>query len=208
MRLDPFALPLRFAAQDGGADGKMRQVELDRDRVMVRRAVRGIRMNVGVPVADFRGVSMRLLPPEGDEPAATAVTLEHRDGGLSVPLFMASDGDDVVAMWKSWSRVLGLPMLVVEGDGSLREPFARMGGVALGNPQPRRRRRAAIKWRRPRFLMRRKVGRPTAVPHVFSGEREIIARKLGKRAANCRIQDQCDEQDQPGVTVRFEQAQA
>jgi hypothetical protein len=175
LRLDPFALPVRYAARDGGADGQIRQVELDRDRVVLRRAVRGIRMNVGVPVAEFRGVSMRLLPAEGEEPAATAVMLEHRDGGLSVPLFMASDGSDLVAEWKSWGRVLGLPLLVVEGDGSLREPYRRIGGIGVGAPSPRRRRRAAIKWRRPRFLMRRKVGRPSAESRVHR-EREIIAR--------------------------------
>ena len=28
LRLDPFALPVRFPAQDAGADGQMRQVEL------------------------------------------------------------------------------------------------------------------------------------------------------------------------------------
>jgi hypothetical protein len=177
LRLDPFALPVRYAARDGGADGQIRQVELDRDRVVLRRAVHGIRMNVGVPVAEFRGVSIRILPAEGDEPAATAVMLEHRDAGLSIPLFMAPDGDDLVAEWKSWSRVLGLPLLVIEGDGSLREPFQRIGGIGgVGTPAPRRRRRAAIKWRRPRFLMRRKPGRLTAQPLVFRGEREIIAR--------------------------------
>jgi len=46
----------------------------------------------------------------------------------------------------------------------------------VGAPSPRRRRRAPIKWRRPRFLMRRKPGRPAAEPLVYRGEREIIAR--------------------------------
>ena len=86
LRLDPFALPMRYAARDHAADDEIRQIELDRDRVMLRRAVRGIRMNVGVPVAEFRGVTMRMLPPDGEEPAAVAVTLDHRDNGLSVPL--------------------------------------------------------------------------------------------------------------------------
>ncbi len=176
LRLDPFALPVRYAARDGGADGQIRQVELDRDRVVLRRAVRGIRMNVGVPVTEFRGVSIRMLAAEGEEPAATAVMLEHRDAGLSVPLFIATDGDDLLAEWKSWGRVLGLPLLVVEGDGSLREPFDRMGGVSVGAPAPRRRRRSALKGRRPRFLMRRKVGRRAGEPLVHRGEREIIAR--------------------------------
>jgi hypothetical protein len=176
LRLDPFALPVRYAAWDRGADGQIRQVELDRDRVVLRRAVRGIRMNVGVPVAEFHGVSMRILPPEGDEPAATAVMLEHRDPGLSVPLFMASDGSDLVAEWKSWGRVLGLPLLVVDADGTLRDAFQRIGSVALGAPSPRRRRRNAVKWRRSRFLRRRKPGRPAAEPVVYRDEREIIER--------------------------------
>jgi hypothetical protein len=176
LRLDPFALPARYAARDGSADGEIRQVELDRDRVVLRRAVRGIQMKVGVPVAEFRGISMRMLPAEGDQPAVAAVTLEHRDSGLSVPLFIATDGGDVVAEWKSWSRVLGLPLLVVETDGSLREPFQRLGGIGVGVSSPRRRRRGAVAWRRPRFLMRRKTGRTLAEPSVFRGEREIIAR--------------------------------
>jgi hypothetical protein len=176
LRLDPYALPARYAARDSGADGHVRHIELDRERVVLRRAVRGITMNVGVPVAAFRGVTMRLLPADGDEPAAVAVMLEHRDTGLSVPLFIAADGDDAVAEWKSWGRVLGLPLLVVEGDGALREPFQRIGQIAVGSPKPRRRRRAAIKWRRPSILLRRKPGRPAAQPLVHRGEREIIAR--------------------------------
>jgi len=176
LRLDPFALPVRYAAHDRGADGQIRQVELDRERVVVRRAVRGIRMNVGVAVAEFRGVSIRILPPEDDAPAASAVMLEHRDTGLSVPLFMSASGDDLIAEWKSWACVLGLPLLVADADGTLREPFQRLGGVRMGTPSPRRRRRSAVKWRRPRFLMRRKAGRPSSEPQVHRSEREIIAR--------------------------------
>jgi hypothetical protein len=176
LRLDPYALPVRYAARDSGADGQVRDIELDRERVVLRRAVRGIRMKVGVPVNEFRGVSMRTLPPEGDEPAAVAIMLEHRDNGLTVPLFVAAEGDDAVAQWKCWARVLGIPLLVDEGDGTLREPFRRIGRVRVGKPAPRRRRRTAIRWRRPSILMRRKPGRPAAIPTVHRGEREIIAR--------------------------------
>ncbi len=176
LRLDPYALPVRFCAQDGGADGQTRQIELGRERVVLRRAVRGIAMKVGVPVAAFRGVSLRLRPAEGAQGASISVTLDHRDSALSVPLFFATDGDDCVALWKSWGRVLGLPLLVAERDGTLREPFPRLGGVALGRPSPRRRRRGAIKWRRPSILLRRKPGRPAVNPSIHRGEREIIAR--------------------------------
>src|SRR5262245_41501531 len=176
LRLDPYTLPVRYQARDSRADGEIRQIELDRERVVLRRAVAGIPMNVGVPVAEFRGVSMRLLPPEGDEPPAVAVMLEHRDPALAVPLFMAIDGSDAAAEWKSWGRVLGLPLLVIEADGSLREPFNRIGGVALGTPSPRRRRRNALNRRRPAILMRRKVRRLNGEPEVYRDEREIIAR--------------------------------
>jgi hypothetical protein len=176
LRLDPFALPARYAARDGGADGQIRQIELDRDRVVLMRAVRGIPMKVRLPVNDFRGVVMRTLPPEGAEPAAVAIVLEHRDNALSVPLFVAPEGDDALAQWKAWGRVLGMPLLVVESDDSLREPFRRIGRVNAGALSARRKRRAAIRWRRPSILMRRKPGRPSAQPPVHRGEREIIAR--------------------------------
>ena len=176
LRLDPHALPVRYAARDSGADGHIRDIELDRDRVVLKRAVAGIAMRVGVPVNEFSGVTMRTLPPEGEEPAAVAVMLEHRDNGLTVPLFVATEGDDAMAQWKSWGRVLGVPLLVDDGDGSLREPFRRIGRLAVGQPAPRRRRRTAMRRRRPSILMRRKPGRPSGTPTVYRGEREIIAR--------------------------------
>jgi len=176
LRLDPYALPVRYAARDSGADGQVRDIELDRERVVLKRAVAGIAMKVGVPVHEFSGVAMRTLPAEGEEPAAVAIMLEHRDIGLTVPLFVATEGGDALAQWKSWSRVLGVPLLVADGDGNLREPFRRIGRLAVGKPAPRRRRRAAVKWRRPSILMRRKPGRPSATPTVHRGEREIIAR--------------------------------
>jgi hypothetical protein len=133
-------------------------------------------MKVGVPIREFRGVTLKTLPPEGNDPAAVAVMLEHRDSALSVPLFVADEGCEAMAEWKSWSRVLGLPLLVDDGDGAVREPFRRIGQLGVGPASPRKKRRAAIRWRRPSILMRRQPGRPAAEPRVHSGEREIIAR--------------------------------
>jgi hypothetical protein len=175
LRLDPHNLPVRYCAHDNGADGGVRNIELDRERVMLKREVRGIPMKIGVNIREFAGIALRTLPPDGNEPAAVAVMLEHRDNGLTVPLFVATEGDDAMAQWKSWGRVLGVPLLVAEPDGALREPFRRIGRLAVGQPGPRRRRRAAIKWRRPSILMRRKPGRPSAEPTVHRDEYEIIA---------------------------------
>src|SRR3954468_9762170 len=138
LRLDPYNLPVHYAARDNGAEGQIRNVELDRERITLRREVRGISMKIGVRVAEFAGVTMRTLPPEGEEPAAVAIMLEHRDSGLSVPLFVATEGDDAMAQWKSWARVLGVPLLIADGDGALREPYRRIGRLALGQPAPRR----------------------------------------------------------------------
>src|SRR5262245_27974942 len=175
-RLDPLALPVRFTANDAGADERMRDVELTRERVVLRRAVRGIRMAVNLPVTAFLGITLRLNADNEDAPGSAIVSLEHCDGALSVPLSCAADWRDVVAEWRLWGRVLGLPLLVRDLDGQLREPFARMGGVRLGRPSPRRRRKNAVRNRRPSILLRRRSTGLPLVPTVHRGEREIIAR--------------------------------
>jgi hypothetical protein len=178
IRLDPFSLPVRFAAADEAADEHLRVVELHRDGVVLHRSVRGMRMAVNLPVAAFRGIAIRLSCADGSErPSCIAVVLEHGDPALSLPLFSAAESDDIVAEWQAWGRVLGLPLLVAEADGSLREPFARLGAhLRIETPVGRRRRRSVIARRRPARLLRRRPGVRTAMPVVHRGEREIIAR--------------------------------
>ncbi|HXW25644.1 MAG TPA: DUF6101 family protein [Xanthobacteraceae bacterium] len=176
LRLDPLALPLNFTAADARADERVRHVELSRERVVLRRAVRGIRMAVNVPVSAFLGVALRLVPAADEGPDTVAVSLEHRDPALSVPLYVAAHSDDVVAEWQLWARVFALPLLVADPAGALREPFRRIGAVRVAAAAPRRRRRNAIKARRPAILLRRRPGIMPELPVVHRGEREIIAR--------------------------------
>jgi hypothetical protein len=175
-RLDPLALPVRFTATDAVADERVRHVELHRERVILRRAVRGMRIALNVPVQAFLGVAIRLTPEAGDVPAGVAVVLEHRDPALSIELYSAQDSDDVVAEWRQWSRVLGLPPLVTGSDGKFSEPFPRLGAVRCNPPAQRRRRRSALQRRRPKFLVRRRAGVARNAPLVHQGERELIAR--------------------------------
>jgi len=175
-RLDPFSLPVRFEAADEAADERRRVVDLHRERVVVRRSVRGMRMAVNLPLTAFRGVAIRVAGTVDKEPNAIAVVLEHGDPALSLPLFCSSTDDDAVAEWQSWGRVLGLPLLVAERDGSLREPFARLGALRIEAPTWRRRRRTAIARRRPSALLRRRAGVLPETPAIHRGEREIIAR--------------------------------
>ena len=176
LRLDPFALPARFEACDAAADNQVRHVELHRQRVVMRRAVRGMRMAFNLPVSSYRGVSIRLLPGQGVEPSQVAIVLEHADPSLSLPLYVSPDGDEIAAEWHAWSNALGVPLLVCDADGSVQEQSARIGKLDVEAPAPRRRRRSALKRRRPSILLRRAPGHVDANTPVHRAEREIIAR--------------------------------
>src|SRR5690349_19462241 len=96
-RLDPHALPVRFTVSDAVADEALRHVELHRERVILRRAVQGMRIALNVPVKAFRGVAIRLIPEQANRPAGVGVYLEHLDPALSIELYSAENSDDVVA---------------------------------------------------------------------------------------------------------------
>ena len=153
LRLDPLSLPVRFDAHDPRADGHVRQIELHRERVVLRRAVRGMQMAINVRVSDFTGVALR-----GSDEVQTLV-LVHRDPSLSIPLLVGADADEIAQAWAIWSEIFALPQL----DEGARKPA------------PRRRRANAIRARRPKFLMRRRVAMTRELP-VHRAEREIIAR--------------------------------
>ncbi len=155
LRLAPLSLPLLFHAQDVRADGGVRQIELHRERVVLRRAIKGMRMAVNVRVSDFIGIALRGIDD------VQMLVLVHRDPSLAIPLGVSSDADEIATAWQTWSDILHLPQLTED------EPR---------EPAPRRRRHNAIRARRPRFLVRRRIGGPLDIGHVHRGEREIIAR--------------------------------
>ena len=155
LRLDPLSLPVSFNAHDTRADGGVRQIELHRERIVLRRAVHGIRMAVKVRVSDFKGVALRSTDD------AQMLVLVHRDPSLTIPLCVSCDTDEIATAWQMWSDVFGLPLLPENGT---REPA------------PRRRRRNAVHARRPKFLVRRRVGDLLGPASIHRSEREIIAR--------------------------------
>ena len=155
-RLDPLSLPASFEARDIRADGGVRRVELRRDRVTLHRDVHGMHMAINIRMSEFLGVALRTI--EG----APTLILKHRDPSLSVPLAIGEDS--IESAWQTWSETFALPRL--------DEPTA----LPLTEPAPRRRRRNAIKARRPSILMRRKAGGNIGKMRVHRDEREIIAR--------------------------------
>jgi Family of unknown function (DUF6101) len=153
----------------------VRLVELHRERVVLRRVSRGIKLALNLPVAAYLGVAIRMEPPAGAAAGVVALVLEP-DPTLSLTLYRAVDGTDIVAEWRAWGRALSVPLLVADADGRLREPFDRIGGVRVGPPSARRRRHSALRRRRPALPLRRRVGTLTATPLVHRSGCDIIAR--------------------------------
>lgn len=176
LRLDPFSLPVRYTDDDGTADGRVRHVELHRERVVLRRTVAGMRMALNLPITAYRGVSFWVEPEPARTTGTVAIVLEHPDPALSLPLGRASNPAEVMAEWQSWARVLGLPLLAPDDTGTLHELQAYLGKLQIASPIGRRWRRGTVKYRRPSILMRRKPGVLVAASTVHAGEREIIAR--------------------------------
>ena len=155
VRLDPLSLPVSFNAHDTRADGGVRQIELHRERVVLRRAIHGMRMAVNVRMRDFLGVALRGIDD------AQALVLVHRDPSLTIPLCVSSDREEIASAWRMWSDIFALPQLLED------EPC---------EPAMRRRRHNAIRARRPKFLVRRRSGALLNPANIHQGEREIIAR--------------------------------
>ena len=172
LRLDPFGLPVRFCASDAAADGRVRDIELHRERVVLRRSVSGMRMALNMPVKSFDGISLQLMPAERGEPDMLAIVLEHSDPSLTLPLYLTSRPDEALAEWRAWSEVLGVPLLLA----SSLSANTQRGHLCIERPRPRRRRRSTLRKRRPSILMRRGFGKITRMTPVYRGEREIIAR--------------------------------
>ncbi len=133
----------------------MRQIEIHRERVVLRRAVHGMRMAISVRVRDFLGVALRGIDD------AQMLVLVHRDPSLTIPLGVSSDREEIASAWQMWSDIFALPQLA---EDETREPAQR------------RRRHNAIRARRPNFLVRRRGGDLLNPANMHQGEREIIAR--------------------------------
>lgn len=177
LRLDPFALPVRFEAPLANTRGTTASasIYLDAGQAIVKRRVGGVPATFAFPMKAYRGVAVRMTADE-DGNVRTVIELMHRDPAFSVPLVVAADlgdAEDIAADWQAWGRALNLPLLIVDADGMVREPIARLGALEVEAPKPRRR-HSYFAARRPRFLKRRKVGRKGA-PEILAG-REIIAR--------------------------------
>ena len=125
MRLDPLSLPLSFHAHDTRADGGVRKIELHRERVVLHRAVKGMRMAINVRVSDFLGVALRGLDD------AQMLVLAHRDPALNITLCVSSDHEEIASAWQI-GIIPNAPQRFVSQDLSGNRPCATLHvGAAL-----------------------------------------------------------------------------
>jgi hypothetical protein len=172
LRLDPTDLPVCFeAALNGTTLDAPATVVLGTGSVVFTGSLGGSSFHRSVPLADYRGVAVRMVPADGGE-LRIMVELLHADPALSIPLVVATSPGDIVADWQTWSKALRRPLLLVGDDGSIIEPTKRIGSVEIGTLKPRRL-HSFFAARRPRFLARRKTGR--GMPGERIAGREIIA---------------------------------
>lgn len=173
-RLDPPTLLKHFNARDERADGGLRQVEITRDRIIIKRVVQSIRMMLKVRIADYFAITLRAATPADNLPGAWVLWLEHRDRALSVPLIVSNDAEEIGRIGAMWCEFFGRPDLIETGGvGTMPDPL-----TSNASPAPRRRRRNAVRNRRPRFLVRRQPGAPK-VPQPEETFREEDVEDLG-----------------------------
>jgi hypothetical protein len=162
----------RIEASDPRADGRRRVVLLARDRVVIARSVAGVFMHIAMAPNAYRGVVLRLNALR-DNVFHYEIRLAHRDPDLSVTLQEASDDSEIQAEWRLWARFLGLPALVEREEGRDEAEGAQLGQLRIARVRMRRRGKT-INSRRPRFLVRRKIGRVDPDRLSLAGAREIF----------------------------------
>lgn len=128
-----------------------------------------------IPPGRLVGLAMRIADrAEGESEGGPAfeVAAIAEDGAIAAVLGRFTE-EEIVAVWRRLGQSSGLPLMLQNPDGSLMAPYPQIGPLALGDVRQRRR-HGLLAHRRPRFLTRRKIGRPSARPLVFK-EREIVS---------------------------------
>jgi len=174
-RLDPLNLPVRYSTTLGSTAGRIKAtIILDRKQAIVQQlSPTGTPMTVRIPHNMFEGVAVRMKPIVQTGDIDVFVELMHRDPALSLPLMIADDPAEIAADWQAWGQIFGLPLLIVEEDGTIVTAVDRPNPTIQQAPKPRRHHSFFAK-RRPRFLTRRKTGRAGKLE--FLNGLEIIAR--------------------------------
>lgn len=169
MRLDPFRVPHRVEFSN-----QQIQYSVDRNGAVLKRKLGcGLPVSLALPNRSFKGIAARAFEKENGE-IWVSLELHHHDIACCIPLLVAKHMGDIAADWHAWSRLLKLPMLLIEENDQARPIYNFLGEIMIEPPIARRKRFAFLK-HRPHFLRRRKVGSVANVQRISA--QEIIARR-------------------------------
>jgi len=101
------------------------------------------------------------------------VALDHADPDLIVTLAESASEREIVPEWKAWAQFFRLPRLAFGPGARVVVLDRRLGALALGAVQPRKR-GWPLKNRRSRMSASRKAGAKGRIMAIFRDEREII----------------------------------
>ncbi|MBX3506443.1 MAG: hypothetical protein KF895_13270 [Parvibaculum sp.] len=140
---DPFALPVHVAVKATSlaerAMGFIRFATIYRDAITAYDSspILG-RFEWSEPVSAYEGVALRILPCDRQARNFVAVVeLSHRHReARNLVIYAGEDGVDASARWRSWGRVLNLPLLIEDRDGDLHPAERRLGAIQISHPQP------------------------------------------------------------------------
>ena len=172
-RLDPKHFPQQVSYPTREQDSDV-SITVDERGAVLRKVLpsSGLPISFALPARTFRGVAARAID-HGNGEVTVTLELYHDDPELCVPLLVAHDLCDIAADWRTWADAYGIPMLMVEADGVARPLEEHLTNIANKNSKPRRR-HSYFADRRPRFLVRRSVGKLGVMMKIDG--REIIAR--------------------------------
>ena len=114
----------------------------------------------------WRGVGLRL---QNNNPAFTIFEVFLSAGDGRDLVIAVLDEDEAVATWRSAGKATMLPLLMQAADGTTSTPYPQLGAVALGQFHFRRQ-HSFLRYRRPRFLVRRKPARQSLERIGIEGE--------------------------------------
>lgn len=172
VKFDPARLFLHFNTPE--AANLADRAPEEANRLEAARRLGAVAEKIVLPLDDYRGVAIRIVPGATEDEDRVAVVLSHSSAAQELVLYEADDDENVIAEWRLWASALGLPLLMEGLDGRTIAADDRLGDVEVSRPRPRRR-HALLAGRRPRFLTRRRTGKLPLVPFVHRDEREIIA---------------------------------
>jgi hypothetical protein len=147
------SFPLITCQSDARADFGARLVSFEIDRVCVERIYAGIWMRLTIPFQHFLGVLLASSPS-----GILRLSLIHRDPDLCLLLNESDEESDVLAHFSEVARRLSLPRYVEAEAGQRHCLDLCLGGILRGRVSVVRRRGAIAIRRRPRFLVRRRMG--------------------------------------------------